>query len=90
MLNEINFHEMSADDLMAFWSRYSRASRADAAELVGRFPGYTVAAADAANYACNLAVAKRCRERGDERAASCYDVAAELARESIPGAVRPA
>lgn len=86
----IRFDEMGADELMAFWKRYHRASRRDAAELCGgRFPGYTGVAAAAANYACNLAVAMRCRERGDGRGAEVYGAAARIALESIPERLRP-
>ena len=90
MLNEINFDTMTADELMAFWSRYRRPTRKDAVELCGRkFPGYTGVASSAANYACNLAVARRCRERGDETAAKCYDYAAQISLRDIPPALRP-
>jgi len=90
MLGEIDFTAMTEDELMAFWKRYHRASRRDAAELCGgRFPGYTNVAATAANYACNLAVAMSCRRRGDERAAQVYDHAAQIALEEIPTELRP-
>lgn len=89
-LPEIRFDDMDVDELMAFWKRYHRANRRDAAELCGgRFPGYTRVAAAAANYACNLAVAMGCRERGDGRGDDVYRAAARIALESIPERLRP-
>ena len=83
------FLKMTEDELMAFWSRYHRASRKDAAELCGgKFPGYIGAAASVANYACNLAVAKACRRRGDKAAAKIYDHAARISADSVPLHVR--
>ena len=90
-LNEVDFRAMTEDELMAFWKRYHRASRRDAAELCGgKFPGYTGVAASAANFACNLAVAMGCRQRGDERAAKIYEHAAQIAFDDIPERLRPA
>ena len=90
MLAKIDFTAMTENEVMAFWKRYHRATRKDAEALCGgRFPGYTTVAASAANYACNLAVAKGCRRRGDERAARVYDYAAQLALEDIPDRLRP-
>lgn len=84
-----NFDAMAPDELMAFWSRYHRATRKDAAELVGdRRKGYTNIAATAANYACNKAVAMQCRLRGDIQAASIYEHAAELCYERLPPDLR--
>ncbi len=79
-----NLDGMTEKELMAFWSRYHRATRADAAELVGKRPGYTNLAAVVANYACNKSVAMACRVRGDIQAASIYEHAADLCYNQLP------
>jgi hypothetical protein len=77
---------MTQEDLMAFWKRFHRATRKDAAELIGdRRKGFTTIAATLANYACNKAVAMTCRLRGDITAASTYEHACELCYAQIPG-----
>ena len=84
-----DFSAMSEDDLMSFWKRYHRPTRSDASEIVGdKRAGYTNVAARLACYACNLAVALRCRARGDEQTAVCYDHAARITFENLPADVR--
>ncbi len=84
-----NFDTMSQDELMAFWSRYNRASRRDAEQLIGgRRPGYTVVAATLANYACNKAVAIGCRLEGNIKSAQCYETHADLSYERLPEDLR--
>ncbi len=90
MANTIpNFDAMEQDELWAFWKRYTRASRKDAAELVGdRRAGFTKVAATLANYACNKAVAMKCRLDGKIDGALCYEHAADLAYERLPADLR--
>jgi hypothetical protein len=90
MSNNIpNLDAMSADDLMAFWARYNRSSRTDAAELIGdRRKGFTNIAAALANYACNKAVAMQCRERGDIQAAEIYEYNTDLSYNRLPEDLR--
>lgn len=81
--------KMSHDELWDFWKRYNRASRKDAEALVGdRRKGYTTIAATFASYACNRAVAMKCREEGNETSASVYDHAMKLALERLPEDLR--
>lgn len=80
-----NFDGMTQGELMEFWSRYHRASRKDAEELVGdRRKGYTNIAAVVANYACNKAVAMTCRVKGDINAALIYEHSADLCYNQLP------
>jgi hypothetical protein len=66
---------MKEADLMAFWSRYHRASRKDAEALIGDSrKGYLGLAADLANYACNRATAMQCRRWKDPKAAEIYEI----------------
>ncbi len=80
-----NFDAMTQEELMTFWSRYHRATRKDAEALVGdRRKGFTVIAAQLANYACNKAVAMSCRLRGDIQAAQVYEHATDLCYNALP------
>lgn len=84
-----NLDGMSERDLMAFWSRYHRPSRKDAADMVGdRRKGYTDICATLANYACNKAVAMACRRRGDVVAAGVYEHSAQLCYDRLPADLR--
>lgn len=84
-----NFDGMSKDELMEFWARYHRPKHKDAEELVGdRSPGFTLVAAKAANYACNKAVARTCREKGDIQAAELYESVCERLYKEIPKELR--
>ncbi len=79
------FAAMSNPELMAFWYRYHRASRKDAAALVGHTsPGYTNQAASIANYACNMAVAMTCLFKGDLISVANYRHAALLSIQDLP------
>lgn len=70
---------------MSFWSRYNRPSRKDAEELIGdRRKGFTVIASGLANYACNLAVARGCREEGKLDSAEIYDYSVKLCFDRLP------
>lgn len=84
------FERATSEQLMAFWARYHRPSRRDAEALCGaRFPGYTNVAATFANYACNLAVLRGCRERGDsQQAIDCYEHSVVLCFRAIPQELR--
>lgn len=54
-----DFSRMSSDELMAFWKRYTRPTRRDAAALIGDTrPGFTKVAHKLAAYASNLATHK--------------------------------
>ena len=86
---EFNFDAMSEDDLMGFWLKYSRTSRAQAAELIGdRRKGFTVVAKQLANYASNKATAMACRVRGDIRAALVYEQICDSIYNHLPKDVR--
>lgn len=70
---------------MSFWSRYSRPRRKDAEELIGdRRKGFTTLSGDIAAYACNLAVAKGCREEGKLDSAEIYDYSVKLSFDRLP------
>jgi len=79
----INLDCMEPDELMAFWSRHQRGRQYR--EL---FPdggkGTRRATADLANYASNIATAKRCRLRGDIETALMYEKIADRIYESLP------
>lgn len=84
-----DFKKMTREELMAFWSRYHRPSRKDAEALVGdRRKGFTNQAAGLANYACNLAVAMGCRERGETESAEVYDAHVKLCLDRLDADVR--
>ena len=87
-MNLPNFTKMSNDELMAFWSRYTRPNRKEARELVGQRTGYVVAVQALAGYACNLAVRRKCAERGDDTGAAIYDYACNLSLGRLPTDVR--
>lgn len=75
--------------LWAFWKRYARPTRKDAEALIGdRRKGFTVLASTLASYACNIAVAMECRERGDIQAAQIYEHAAQLCYDRLPEDLR--
>lgn len=87
--NVPNLDAMSEDELMAFWNRFHRASRKDAEWLVGdRRKGFTLLAAALANYACNKAVAMKCRLNGNILGAQCYEHVAQLCYERLPEDLR--
>lgn len=84
-----NFDAMPETELWAFWQRYNRASRKDAQALIGdRRKGFTTLAATLANYACNKAVAMKCRRDGDITAALLYETACDLAYNRLPEDLR--
>lgn len=84
-----NFDAMTEEDLMAFWKRYTRPTRKDAEALIGdRRKGFTKIAATLANYACNKAVAMRCRKDGNIRSALIYEQHADLSYERLPADLR--
>jgi hypothetical protein len=88
-MNVPNLAAMSHDDLMAFWSRYHRATRKDAAELIGDCrKGYTSLAGTLANLACNMAVAMSCRAKGDRDGAAIYDYSVALCFDRLPEDIR--
>jgi hypothetical protein len=90
MSNSIpNLDAMSADDLMKFWSRYHRATRKDAAELIGdKRPGYTNLAATLAAYAVNKSTAMTCRLEGKIQSAKIYEDAADMIYAGLPEDLR--
>lgn len=77
--------KMDRDELWAFWSKFQRGgTRKEAAELLGgRYRGYTTEAAALASYACNRAVAKDCRKRGDKSGVKVYERCAETCLEGL-------
>jgi pseudouridine-5'-phosphate glycosidase len=90
MANTIpNFDAMTQKDLMAFWSKYHRASRKDAEALVGdRRKGFTTIAATLANYACNKACAMGLRVKGEIERAQTYEHACDLSYNRLPEDLR--
>lgn len=86
MATEIpNFDSMTQQELMDFWSRYTRPSRRDAEELIGdRRPGFTNIASKIANYACNKAVAMGCQVKGETDAAMIYDKCCDMIYDELP------
>lgn len=84
-----NLDGMSEDELMAFWKRYNRPTRADAEELIGdRRKLFTVITSHLASYAVNKATSMGCRKRGDLAAATLYEGIAERIYERLPDDVR--
>lgn len=83
------FDTLDDTELMAFWSRYHRASRADAEQLIGdRRAGFTGIAATLANYACNLAVARKCLADGDTDGHAIHMHSVGLCNERLPIDIR--
>ncbi len=75
---------MSEAELWAFWSRYRRVSRREAAELMGSTrTGYVKAARALANYACNWAVVKACRRRKDKLGVRIYTHCADVSLQDV-------
>jgi hypothetical protein len=78
-----NLDAADYDELWSFWSRHSggRLSRA-------LFPqggaGTVMATGDLANYACNLAVARRQREQGNVSAAEIYELICDRIYDGLP------
>jgi hypothetical protein len=83
-----NLDAMPESELMAFWSRYHRPTRKDAAALVGKRKGYIGLAQTLANYAVNKATAMTCRLRGDINAAQVYEHACDLCYDRLPEDLR--
>lgn len=83
-----NFDAMSADDLWAFWQLTLLATRADAAAVVGKFPGYTKVYRNLGHYAANKATAMRARVRGDIISAQMYESICDRIYERLPTHVR--
>lgn len=80
-----NLDAMPEDELWAFWKRYGRPRRADAAELIGDTRrGYTTICGKLAGYASNKATAISCRLRGDIQAASVYESICESIYQRLP------
>ncbi len=90
MSNNIpNFDAMSANELMSFWARYSRPTRKDAAALIGdKRPGYTTICGTLAAYACNKAVAMKCRLDGDIQGAQIYELHCDQTYDRLPEDLR--
>ena len=88
----VNLDTLTADQLMNFWSRFSRPGVTRAAicalfdlDVNGAKPkGYTRAAKDCANYAANKATAMRCRLRGDIDKALMYERIADRIYDDLP------
>ena len=84
-----NLDAMTESDLMAFWSRYHRATRKDAADLIGdKRRGYIALAWLLAAYACDKACAMSLREKGEIARAMTYEHACDLRYERIPTDLR--
>lgn len=80
-------HEMTADELMAFWMRHQRGRKHR--ELIpdgGRGSKRTVA--DLANYASNKATAMRCRDKGMIETARQYEDICERIYNELPQSAR--
>lgn len=84
-----NFDDMSADDLMNFWSQYHRPRRVEAAALLGgKRPGYTTIVARVAGYAANKAAAIQCRLSGDISGAMTYEAICDAIYRRLPEDLR--
>ena len=85
-MNIPNFDAMDKDELLDFWFKYSRATRAEAEELIGdRRRGFTILAKDLAYYASNKGTAVACRLKGDIRAALVYESICDSIYDALPG-----
>lgn len=84
-----NFGGMNRDELMAFWTKYTKPSRKAAQDLIGDSrKGYIGIASTLANYASNKATAMACRERGDIAAAQLYELCCDLIYKRLPKDLR--
>ena len=88
-MKTFGFESMTHGELMGFWDKYRR-GRKNAEALVGRRKGFTNIAASLANIACNMAVWRACRDKGDHDGAAIYKKCAELGRDALPEDLRPA
>jgi len=80
-----NFDAMSQAELMAFWDRYRRPTRKDAAGLIGDTrPGYTKICGALAAYACAKATAMHCRLEGKIQSAMVYESHCDLYYQELP------
>ena len=84
-----NFDGMTSAELMAFWKKYTRPTRKDAAALIGDTrKGYTTLAARCAAYAVNKATAMTCREAGKISSAQAYESICEQLYNKLPEDLR--
>lgn len=79
-----NLDTMSAEELHAFWDKYQRPTRVNAAALVGKIRGYVTLTKDLAHYAINRATSLECRARGDTESAQIYERVADNIYQRIP------
>ncbi len=84
MSNVPNLDCLSSEELMDLWFRYSRATRKEAADLVGRRKGYTSIVGDLAHYAANKATAMSCRLRGEIQSALIYEGICDRIYDRLP------
>jgi hypothetical protein len=84
-----NFDRMTEEQLMAFWKRYTRPSRADAEALVGdRRHGFTNIASLLASYALAKACAIGLRREGNAKGAAIYQSHCDLYYAELPADLR--
>jgi hypothetical protein len=83
-----NFDAMEPSELWEFWSKWHVTTKRKAVELVGVRKDAKRVVETLANYACNLAVAKKLRLEGDIDTASIYERCCELCYERLPDDVR--
>lgn len=89
MNNVPNLDAMTSTELMAFWKRYHRPTRKDAAELIGdRRKGFTNLTSALAAYACAKACAMDLRLKGEIARATTYEEACDIAYDCLPEDLR--
>jgi hypothetical protein len=79
-----NFDAMTEAELMAFWSKWHTATRAQAVTLVGVRKSAPKLTHILANYACNKACAMGCRLKGDIIQALNYETICDRIYQSLP------
>lgn len=86
--NVPNFDAMNEKELSSFWDKYHRASRKDAAALVGDRPRCVNIAATLAAYALDRGCAMGLRLEGEIARAMTYEESMELRYKSLPVDIR--
>ncbi len=78
------FSEMTENELTNFWRKYHRASRTEAAELVGPRWNRVDVAATLAAYALDVACVKKLRREGHDDRAEIYERSAKIRLDTLP------
>lgn len=84
-----NFDCMSAEELLNFWSKYNRATRKDAAELIGdKRKGYLGITSTLVSYAMAKNCAMKLRLEGEIQRATVYEQHCEIYYQTLPEDLR--